>query len=79
MNVAFGYLSVLLGYLCLGEAVRDRFVLLHAGRNLAPLVGAIGEFIAFHRAADDATEASDDESSRFIGRLQTLVNDLDRE
>jgi len=75
LNVAFGYLSVLLGYLCLYEPIRKRFVELHPG-GLSPLLSSIREFIAYHKVADYAAEAAQAESSSFTGRLQSLVDQL---
>jgi len=77
LNVAFGYLSVLLGYLCLYEPIRERFAGLHPG-GLAPLRDSIREFIAYHKAADYAAEETRTEASSFIGRLQILVDQLRR-
>ncbi len=70
INVAFGYLSVLLGYLCLWRPIKEGF------GNLAPLLKAIREFIAVNIAADHATRA-DGQPSSSTGGLQSLVNQLE--
>lgn len=81
LNVAFGYLSVLLGYMSLYEPVRKRFSSMHKAGNLAPLLVSIREFIAYHRMTDDAiAQAGDGQAplySSFTTKLQGLVERLE--
>ncbi len=75
--MAFGYLSVLLGYLCLSRPIQKKFVVSHFGGSLEPLMGSIREFIAYNEAADSAIEM-DHEPTGSTGRLQNLVERLER-
>ncbi|KAJ0117651.1 hypothetical protein J7T55_001850 [Diaporthe amygdali] len=81
LNVAFGYLSLLLGYMSLYEPVRKRFSSMHKAGNLAPLLESIREFIAYHRMTDDAiAQAGDGQAplySSFTTKLQGLVERLE--
>lgn len=70
INVAFGYLAILLGHLCLHEPIRERFMSIYAKRNLDPLLESMRIFIMLHRqtAASDANAAD---------RIQSLVDQLE--
>jgi hypothetical protein len=79
LNVALGYLSIFLGYLCLNDSIRDRFVLVHPKKNIQPLLDSINEFIAFHRKVaeaqgDEGTKQGSDSGS--LTRLQELADQL---
>lgn len=79
LNVALGYLSVLLGYLCLRDSIRDRFVSVHPKKSIQPLVDSINEFIAFHRKVAEAHgegQPQHEHESAALVRLQTLVDQL---
>jgi len=79
LNVALGYLSVLLGYLCLSDSIRNRFVLVHPKKNIQPLLGSINEFIAFHRKVAEAQGdegAKQGSESAALTRLQDLADQL---
>ncbi|KAK3328452.1 wings apart-like protein regulation of heterochromatin-domain-containing protein [Cercophora scortea] len=81
LNVALGYLSILLGYLCLNSSIRDRFVSVHPKRSLQPLLDSINEFIRFHQEVAEA-RASDEGSKQetefaALTRLQGLVVQLE--
>ncbi|KAK4143770.1 wings apart-like protein regulation of heterochromatin-domain-containing protein [Dichotomopilus funicola] len=77
LNVALGYLSVLLGYLCLTDSIRDRFILVHPKKNIQPLLDSLNEFITFHRKVAEAQgdEAGKHESGS-LARLQNLADQL---
>ncbi|CAN8095723.1 unnamed protein product [Discula destructiva] len=81
LNVGFGYMSLLLGYMSLYEPVRHRFGSMHKGGNLVPLLDSIREFITYHRAADNAMTQDGGEptpsSSDFTTKLQGLVERLE--
>lgn len=81
LNVAFGYLSLLLGYMSLYEPVRQRFSSMHKAGNLAPLLNSIREFIIYHRAADNSIAQDGGEQpsqySSFTTKLQGLVERLE--
>ncbi len=74
LNVALGYLSILLGYLCLLDPIRERFVSVHPKKNIRPLLDSINEFIAFHHTVAQADGAS--AQSGALPRLQSLVQQL---
>lgn len=81
LNVAFGYLSLLLGYMSLYEPVRQRFSAMHKAGNVDPLISSIREFIIYYRAVDssiaeDGVEQSS-QHSNFATKLQGLVERLE--
>ncbi|RDW70228.1 hypothetical protein BP5796_08625 [Coleophoma crateriformis] len=78
-NIPFGYLSILLGYLCLSPAISVRVRGLLPAKSLPPLLTSIEQFISYHKAVDDILEAEDDDYIRQTGltdRLQSLVDRL---
>ncbi|ROW08886.1 hypothetical protein VMCG_02794 [Cytospora schulzeri] len=81
LNVAFGYLSLLLGYMSLYEPVRQRFSSMHKAGNMVPLLDSIREFIAYHRMTDDAIAQTGEGQaplySSFTTKLQGLVERLE--
>ncbi|KAI1377345.1 hypothetical protein F4677DRAFT_53804 [Hypoxylon crocopeplum] len=81
LNVAFGYLSVLLGYLALYPPVRQKIRSNHSAKSIGPLLGSIREFITHHRKVeqqnvDEAEDGSRGHSS-YTERLQDLVQQLE--
>ncbi|KAL2266526.1 hypothetical protein VTJ83DRAFT_5878 [Remersonia thermophila] len=80
LNVALGYLAVLLGYLCLNRPIRATFVNKHPKKSVQPLRDSIDEFIVFHQKVAEAqqatTTAAADSGSGSLARLQTLANQL---
>ncbi|KAI1814810.1 hypothetical protein GGS20DRAFT_385799 [Poronia punctata] len=82
LNVAFGYLSVLLGYLALYSPARQRFISSHPARSIGPLIGSIREFIAHYEQVENAmTEDDGDDETRgpgsYVKQLQELVQQLE--
>ncbi|MCJ1471212.1 hypothetical protein MMC07_009860 [Pseudocyphellaria aurata] len=78
-NVAFGYLSVLLSYLCVNQEVRLRVSSRLRGRTLGQLLDAVDEFLHYHRQIDEEIYQDDGEmdvKAGFIDRLQRMVNEL---
>ena len=78
LNVAIGYLSVLLGFLCLNSEVRAWVSgQLHEG-SLKQLVDALKEFLHYYRKAGQGVSQCDgsDSVAGYICRLQGLVEDL---
>ncbi|KAM0558394.1 hypothetical protein ACHAPJ_004584 [Fusarium lateritium] len=67
LGVAFGYLSVLLGYLSLVDSAQQRFAQQAGGEGLSGLIGSIKEFIGMYRSVDNK-----------VTELEGLVNDLQR-
>ncbi|KAM0345106.1 hypothetical protein ACHAPU_006741 [Fusarium lateritium] len=65
LGVAFGYLSVVLGYLCLVDSARQRFTEQSGSGGLSGLIGSIKEFIGMYRSVDNK-----------VTELEGLVNDL---
>ena len=51
-NVAFGYLAVLLGTLCLNAQIRTRVSCHLPGGSLWSLSDAVREFLSYHRKVD---------------------------
>jgi len=80
LNVALGYLSILLGYLCLRSPIRSRFVEIHPQKGLQPLLDSIKEFIAFHQkiaeAQDTGLGSGHGAESAALTRLKNLVEQL---
>ncbi|KAI4602100.1 hypothetical protein KJ359_010966 [Pestalotiopsis sp. 9143b] len=81
LNVAFGYLTVLLGYLCLYKPIRQVFRSCQSAKSMGPLVDSIQEFISHHRAMEASLLDAGVEDPRAHGgyteRLQGLVDQLD--
>ncbi|KAF4959940.1 hypothetical protein FGADI_1443 [Fusarium gaditjirri] len=67
LSVAFGYLSVLLGYLSLEDAARQRLKEQAGNEGLPGLIGSIKEFIGMYRSVDSK-----------VTELEGLVNELQR-
>lgn len=79
MNVAFGYLSVLLSYLCLNRTVRFKVEAKLQDGSLKPLLDAVQEFVHYHREIDadiHQDEEGVDVKADFIDRLQRLIDEL---
>lgn len=77
--MAFGYLSVLISYLCINNAVRQRVSSHLQGQTLKPLVDAVEEFLHYHEQIDEETHLNDENKEGkegFIRRLQEIVGDL---
>lgn len=77
--MAFGYVSVLLSYLCINEAVRQKVSARLQGGTLGPLLDAVEEFLQYHRQIDDGVRRDDGEEevrAGFVGRLQGVVDNL---
>ncbi|KAL8739275.1 MAG: hypothetical protein Q9181_000005 [Wetmoreana brouardii] len=75
-NVAFGYLSVLLSYLCVEEEARIMVMNRLEGKNLQPLLDAVEEFLQYHRQIDEElgqTEGELDLKAGFVSRLEGVV------
>jgi hypothetical protein len=77
-NVAFGYLSVLLGSLCQNSDIREILRSTLPGRTLQPLMYAVDEFIQHHKKVDDLYDGEDGSGSGngFTQRLQLVVDRL---
>jgi len=74
LNVALGYLSILLGYLCLSQPILERFASVHPRKSLQPLIDSINEFIDFHHKVANAQQEGDFAA---LGRLKNLVSQLE--
>ncbi|KAI0503285.1 wings apart-like protein regulation of heterochromatin-domain-containing protein [Xylaria bambusicola] len=80
LNVAFGYLSVLLGYLALHRPVRRKLISIHSAKSIGPLIGSIREFIAHYEQVENAISESQDDDrphGSFVEGLQQLVQQLE--
>lgn len=79
LNVAFGYLSTLLGYLCLYPPIRERFVSIYSKSSLEPLLDSLREFIIFHKLAAHGMDGdvSSNPQANAADRLQLLVDQLE--
>lgn len=79
LNVAFGYLSVLLSYLCLNKTVRFMVSSQLQGGSLKQLLDAVQEFLHYHREIDaniHQDKEGVDVQADFIDRLQRLIDGL---
>lgn len=74
-NVAYGYLSVLLGNLCSSSALKSTIQSRLPGGQLVVLVEAVDEFIAHHKVVD-GREQGTEVWAAFTDRLQTVSNSL---
>ncbi|KAK5662741.1 hypothetical protein OQA88_6148 [Cercophora sp. LCS_1] len=72
LNVALGYLSIVLGYLCLSAPIRGTFVRVHPKNSIQPLLESIAEFIAVHNQVEEVQETQ----SGAMARLQRLLDQL---
>ncbi|KAK8001809.1 hypothetical protein PG991_014031 [Apiospora marii] len=81
LNVAFGYLAVLLGYLSLLKPFRAAFRASHSKKSMKPLLDSIREFVAHHKvmeaALKDAVEG--DAHEGYTDKLQLLVEQIENE
>ncbi|KAJ8130435.1 hypothetical protein O1611_g3194 [Lasiodiplodia mahajangana] len=80
LNVAFGYLSVLLGYLGLHKPIRQKLKSSHSARSIGPLIGSIREFIAHYEQVENAISENDDSDRHhgsYVERLQELAQQLE--
>ncbi len=75
--MAFGYLSVLLGTLCLSDDIAERIQLSQPGKSLQPLITSIEEFISHHRKVDSLLEDESDGHSPQTGLTQRLSRVVD--
>ena len=81
--VAYGYLSVLLSYLCIDETSRaqlgDRLRAL--GGDFKELLASTDKFLLYHRQIDDHVRAGnevDDRRTSFVTHSQAILNDWRR-
>ncbi|KAG4427811.1 hypothetical protein IFR05_016705 [Cadophora sp. M221] len=77
-NVAFGYLSVLLGYLSLLPSLSERIQAKQPRKTLRPIVASIEEFIGHHKTVDmiAADEEGYSPQTGLTERLEGLVTKL---
>ncbi|KAH9221844.1 wings apart-like protein regulation of heterochromatin-domain-containing protein [Leptodontidium sp. 2 PMI_412] len=77
-NVAFGYLSVLLGYLSLLPSLSERIQAKQPRKTLRPIVASIEEFIGHHKTVDmiAADEEGYSPQTGLTERLEGLVAKL---
>ncbi|KAL2068355.1 hypothetical protein VTL71DRAFT_16453 [Oculimacula yallundae] len=77
-NVAFGYLSVLLGFLSLQPSLSSRISALQPRKTLKPIVSSIEEFIGHHKTVDliAADEEGYTPQTGLTERLEGLVGKL---
>ncbi|KAH7321909.1 wings apart-like protein regulation of heterochromatin-domain-containing protein [Rhexocercosporidium sp. MPI-PUGE-AT-0058] len=77
-NVAFGYLSVLLGYLSLLPTLSERIQAKQPRKTLRPIVASIEEFIGHHKTVDmiAADEEGHSPQTGLTERLEALVAKL---
>ena len=81
INVAFGYLSVLLGYLSLNAVIKDRVCLQLRGGTLRKVLDSIEEFLHYHKeVAEETVQADQDIEPKinFVIRVEKMVDCLKR-
>ena len=89
LNVTFGYLAVLLGYIALSRPLSKVMRAGLPGATYASLIAAIDEFICHHKQVDALTGGDDDEAStssasssltarltKLLGRVREVEHDL---
>ncbi|KXJ92885.1 wings apart-like protein regulation of heterochromatin-domain-containing protein [Microdochium bolleyi] len=72
LNVVFGYLTILLGYLALYPPVRHKFRSSHPGKNMEPLLESIREFIFYHKKMESMAGGEDDNEAPKNAEWQSL-------
>ena len=80
--MAFGYLSVLLIYLCVSGEIRVNARSKFPGGTLGQLVSAATEFLLYHQQVDYEIRRMNGEADvkqGFAARLQEVVNKLKME
>ena len=82
LNVSFGYLSLLLGFLSTSEVVRTRIRFQFPDRTFEEILSAMDEFLHYHRLVPDEICQSGtrtDVQANFVRRLQSMLDRLRRE
>jgi hypothetical protein len=82
-SVAIGYLSVLLGNLCLNESVQAKIRAQLPGRHLSILVDKIKEFVQVHEHANRKAKQYEGEEGQetwqnYTARIMVVVEQLER-
>ncbi|KAJ2900194.1 hypothetical protein MKZ38_002553 [Zalerion maritima] len=77
-NVAFGYLSVLLGYLCSEAPARTKFKALSNEGTLEPLFVSLREFVALHVALEKEAGTGPGELGQKVGMLVAQIEQDER-
>lgn len=81
VNVAFGYLAVLLCSLCLDANIRAHVASVLGDSSLMMLRQAMAQFVVFHRSIDMGLDSSDEDAqlnpqAAFVERLQQVLSAL---
>ena len=79
LNVATGYLSILLAYLCNHNVLKAQIASRLPGQTLGPLINAVEEFLSYHKQIDECLSHGEDEADTRAGfsrRVQALVDGL---
>jgi hypothetical protein len=81
LNVVFGYLAVLLGYLCLQQPVREKFRSGHSAKNMGPLLDSIREFVRHHKTMESQLYENEEGREGQTGweKLEALAHQLEDE
>ncbi|KAK8101555.1 hypothetical protein PG999_011929 [Apiospora kogelbergensis] len=82
LNVAFGYLAVLLGYLSLLKPFRNAFRASHSKKSMKPLLDSIREFVAHHKVMEATLKEAvgeGDVHGGYTDKLQLLVEQIENE
>jgi hypothetical protein len=82
-NVAVGYLSVLLGNLCLNQSIQARIRALLPGHHLVKLINKIKEFVQVHEHANRKAKQYEGEEGQetwqnYTARIMLVVEQLER-
>lgn len=82
-SVTIGYLTVLLGNLCLNEKVRNKVRARMPGNSIKMLVQKVKEFVLYNQRVDRLTGQFDGEEGReamrnFTVRLMLVVEKLEK-
>lgn len=79
--MAFGYLAVLLGNLCLYAPARHKFRSSHAAKSMGPLLESIREFSHHHKTMESQTDEGEDDTHGQSGwaEMEALARKLEDE
>ncbi len=77
--MAFGYLSVLISYLCIDDTIRDKVGSNLQGSTLKQLLDSVEEFMHYHTQVDDEVPQQElelDGKANFLRRLRSVIHEL---
>jgi len=79
INVAYGYLAIVLGNLCQNAVLRDHVRSQLPGKSLDSLVAVIEEFASHSQKMEELEDGSDDAWTAFTARVRAVADTLRRQ